>query len=126
MRGISRHVSDRSADCYVTQLIRHGRCLHPGCSPYLQGLLAQGIHSCCEPLKRPKQPCPKRWRMHTHEAEDWRRPLMDLVSGLQHFYQHLTQLKRQLGCGRPSCMLGDCIGHCRVEQVCISLQQRCT
>ncbi len=63
-------MSDPRADCYVTQLVKHGRCLYAGCSPHLQGLLAQGFHSRCEPLKRPKQPCPKRLRMHRHETED--------------------------------------------------------
>ena len=56
IRGTSRHMSDPRADCCVTQLVKHGRCLYAGCSPHLQGLLAQGLHSRCELLKRPKQP----------------------------------------------------------------------
>ena len=107
----------------MTQLFKLGRCQSAGCSPHLQGLLTQGLHSRCEPLKRPEQPCPKRLRMHCHEAKDWGRLLVKLLSWLQHVCQHLTQLKRQLGCGRPSCMLGDCNGCCRVEEAVMTLLQ---
>ena len=116
MRCISGHKPDSGADCCMAQLSGHGRCLCAVCSLHLQGLLAQGLHSRCEPLERPKQPCPKRLRMHCHEAKDWGRLLMDLLSRLQHFYQHLTQLTWQLGCGRPSCTLGDGNGCCAVQE----------
>ncbi len=42
---------------------------------------------------------------------------MDLLSWLQHFCHHLTQLRRQQGCGGPSCMLGNDNSCCRVEEV---------